>query len=120
MSSPIDKEQWERIKQIEFKSGLNRPAPLDKRKMRPAERLEQFRYQALMKAEITPGGSTLVRCPYCIIYFRQIQMVDVTKFVDRDGKKEVTAYCLRGHTLRFRQVDQWREERQKLGMQRVP
>jgi hypothetical protein len=78
-----------------------------------AAALERHHYQALIRTVITEGGSVLVRCPYCLIYFREATMVDVTKFVDSDGKKECVTYCLRGHTLRFKPTDQWREARAK-------
>ena len=71
-----------------------------------------------MKARITEGGSVLVRCPYCIIYQRKVTEVDVTKFADSGGKEiKIMASC--GHTLLFKSVDQWREIRQKAGIQRA-
>lgn len=72
--------------------------------------------KALMKARLTEGGSVLVRCPYCIIYFRKVAEVDVTKFVDTGGREvEFHAEC--GHTLRFKSIAEWQENRQKLGVQ---
>jgi hypothetical protein len=78
------------------------------------------RYKALMTARITAGGSVLVECPYCLVFWRLHNDVDVTRFVDRDGKREVTCYCLKGHKLAFRQVNEWREERQRAGIQVRP
>lgn len=74
--------------------------------------------KAVMKAVITPGGSVLVDCPYCILYYREKVAVDVTKFVDTDGARECVTYCTkREHKLVFRPTGQWREERQKMGLQ---
>lgn len=83
------------------------------------ERFQIMRQQkAMMKAEITPGGSVIVNCPYCIIYYGEKVPVDVTRFVDQDGTKECVTYCVRReHRLVFRPVAQWREERQKMGLQ---
>ena len=73
--------------------------------------------KAVMNATITEGGSVLVDCPYCILYYRTKNPVDVTAFVDRDGKRETKAECSKGHVLSFTTIDQWREERQKMGLQ---
>lgn len=76
--------------------------------------------KAVMNATLTPGGSVLVDCPYCIIYWRRKNPVDVTKFVDTDGNRECVTSCNKGHVLRFRPTAQWREERQKMGLQIKP
>jgi hypothetical protein len=76
--------------------------------------------KALMRATVTPGGSVVVDCPYCIIYWRRKNPVDVTKFVDTDGNREVKTACNKGHVLRFRPIPQWREERQRMGLQAKP
>lgn len=73
--------------------------------------------KAAMRTETTPGGSVLVRCPYCIIFWRLVNMVDVTKFIDKAGKKQVTTECSKGHKLVFKAIDHWREERQRMGLQ---
>jgi hypothetical protein len=74
--------------------------------------------KALMNCRITEHGTVLVHCPYCILYFKEQVNVDVTRFVERDGKKESVAYCLRRqHRLVFRSIDNWREDRQKKGLQ---
>lgn len=85
------------------------------------ERFSKVKNQkALMNAEFTPGGSVVVNCPYCIIYWARKNPVDVTKFVDTDGKQECVTSCNKGHVLKFRPIDQWREERQKMGIQVKP
>jgi hypothetical protein len=79
--------------------------------------LRASKAKALMRTTVTEGGTVLVDCPYCIIFWRRKTPVDITKFIDRDGKREVTAYCPKGHKLVFRSIHQWREERQKMGLQ---
>jgi hypothetical protein len=76
--------------------------------------------KVLMRAVVTEGGSVLVDCPYCVIYYRKKNPVDVTKFVDADGKREVVAACSKGHVLRFKTIDEWREKRMLAGIQRRP
>lgn len=94
------------------------PKPLLIPKGVDADRFMQVKNQkAVMNATITEGGSVLVDCPYCIIYFRRKNPVDVTQFVDGDGKREVKASCDKGHVLDFKTIDQFREERQKMGLQ---
>lgn len=83
-------------------------------------RIPTRRYEALMRARITVGGSVLVECPYCLIFWRRHNDVDVTKFVDTSGKREVETSCDKGHVLHFRQIDEWREERQNAGIQERP
>jgi len=73
--------------------------------------------KALMRAEVTPGGSVTVNCPYCLLFWRTKNPVDVTKFMDSDGQRECKTSCNKGHTLKFRPIPQWREERQKMGLQ---
>ena len=83
-----------------------------------AERfLQASKAKALMKTTVTDGGTVLVDCPYCVIFWRKKNPVDITRFVDRDGKREVVTYCSKGHKLVFRSIQQWREERQKMGLQ---
>ena len=82
------------------------------------ERVERMRKQkALMFARFTPGGSVTVDCPYCLLYWKLQNPVDVTRFVDQGGKRECKTSCSKGHTLKFRPIDQWREERQEAGIQ---
>lgn len=108
----------EKIAETIIKDGKAVPKVLTAPRGVDPERFQQMRHQrALMNATLTPGGSATVDCPYCILYTRKKVPVDVTKFVDQDGKKEYHATCLYGHDLRFRQVDDWREERQKAGLQ---
>jgi hypothetical protein len=78
--------------------------------------MERVKRKALMRAELTPGGSVTVRCPYCLVLSHLVNPVDVTRFVDGDGKREVRTSCSKGHTLRFRPIPQWQEERIKLGV----
>jgi hypothetical protein len=81
--------------------------------------------KALMNAELDlKAGVVMVRCPYCLLGPKRdgvnglVNLVDVTRFVEQEGKKEHKASCSKGHTLRFRTVDEWREERQKAGIQK--
>jgi len=73
--------------------------------------------KAVMKTTVTEGGSVLIDCPYCIIYWQRKEPVDITKFVDKNGKREVTTYCPKGHKIVFRSIQNWREERQRMGLQ---
>lgn len=84
----------------------------------PERYFKASKAKAVMNATITPGGSVLVDCPYCIIFWRRKNPVDVTRFTDRMGKREVKTECSKGHVLVFRSVDNWREERQNMGLQR--
>jgi len=69
------------------------------------------------------SGRVQVSCPYCLIGPRGdknggiANPVDVTRFVELEGKREHTTSCSKGHTLRFRTVAEWREERQEMGLQ---
>jgi hypothetical protein len=69
------------------------------------------------------AGRVTVRCPYCLIGPRGDRVggvanpVDVTRFVEHEGKREHKVTCSKGHTLRFRTVAAWREERQAMGLQ---
>jgi hypothetical protein len=69
------------------------------------------------------SGRVTVNCPYCLIGPRGDKVggvanpVDVTKFVEHGGKREHKVSCSKGHTLRFRTIDEWREERQAMGLQ---
>ena len=74
------------------------------------------RQKALMRVEFTPLGAATVRCPYCLVQDKVPNPVDVTRFVDQDGKKEVKTSCSRGHVLRFRPIPQWQEERIRAGV----
>lgn len=62
-------------------------------------------------------GIVTVRCPYCLIGPRMdkrdglVNPVDVTRFVEHEGKREHKVTCSKGHTLRFKTVAQFREER---------
>jgi hypothetical protein len=83
-----------------------------------AEESAKIRGQkALMYATITPGGSALVNCPYCLLNDHTENPVDVTRFIDNDGKREHTVSCSKGHTLRFKSIDEWRERRILAGIQ---
>lgn len=72
--------------------------------------------KALMKVQYTALGSVLVKCPYCLVLLHIENLVDVTKFVDGDGKRDVKTECSKGHTLKFRTIDAWRAERIKAGV----
>jgi hypothetical protein len=69
------------------------------------------------------SGRVTVNCPYCLIGPKGDKVgglanpVDVTKFVEHEGKREHKASCSKGHTLRFRTIEQWRYERQAQGLQ---
>lgn len=63
------------------------------------------------------SGVATVNCPYCAIYYRKANPIDITKFVDTDGKREVVVYCSEQHRVVFKPINQWRDERQKLGLQ---
>lgn len=81
------------------------------------ERFSKVKNQkALVNAVVTEHGSVLVDCPYCIMYYRERVPVDVTRFVDTD-REHKTECVKRGHILKFRPTGQWREERQKMGIQ---
>lgn len=101
--------QWERIA-VEGRQ-LLMPRGAD-----PARFVQMQKQKAVMPATITEHGSVLVNCPYCIMYYREKNPIDVTRFVERD--KEHTAECSKGHTVKFRQTAEWREERQKMGLQK--
>lgn len=62
-------------------------------------------------------GTAQVNCPYCILYMKKATPIDVTKFVDQDGSKEYVVYCAEGHRVAFKPIPQWREQRQRLGLQ---
>jgi len=69
------------------------------------------------------AGRVQVDCPYCLMGPNKDKVggiknpVDVTRFIEHDGKREHKTSCSKGHTLRFRTVDEWREERQRMGLQ---
>lgn len=65
-------------------------------------------------------GSVVVNCPYCLMYWQLPNPVDVTKFVETDGKRFVKTECSKGHKLEFKPIDQWRETRMKAGIQVKP
>lgn len=80
--------------------------------------------KALMYAELDlKAGVVTVKCPYCLIGPKGDRQgglenpVDVTRFVEQEGKKEHKVTCSKGHTLRFRSVEEWRYERQAMGLQ---
>jgi hypothetical protein len=80
--------------------------------------------KALMNASLDlASGVVTVNCPYCLMgpWRNKIggfaNPVDVTRFVEQEGKREHKTSCSKGHTLKFRTVDEWREERQKAGIQ---
>lgn len=92
-----------------------------KRTMIASERLEESNrvagQKALMYSKLTPGGSVTVNCPYCLLNGKLENPVDVTRFIDNDGKREHTVTCSKGHTLRFKTIDEWRERRIRAGLQ---
>jgi hypothetical protein len=111
----------EKIADVAVENGQPVTSPLVVPKGVDADRFFQAsQAKALMRAELTPGGSVTVNCPYCIIYWRKLNPVDVTKFVDTDGNRECVTSCDKGHVLKFRPIPQWREERQKMGLQVKP
>lgn len=77
------------------------------------------RQKALMNVTFTPLGAALVDCPYCLVLLRVQNPVDVTRFIDQDGKKECKTECSKGHTLVFRPIPQWQEERIKAGVHKA-
>jgi len=81
--------------------------------------------KALMHANIDIAhGIVTVNCPYCLIGPKGDKVngfanpVDVTKFVEHAGEREHKTSCNKGHVLRFRTISEWREERQKAGIQK--
>lgn len=81
---------------------------------------------ALMNANIDlKSGRVTVNCPYCLMGAKFDKTggitnpVDVTFFTEHDGKREYKTTCSKGHVLKFRTVDEWREERQKMGLQQT-
>lgn len=82
------------------------------------ERYEKLRHQdALMYATVSELGTVTVKCPYCLIHMKLDNPVDITKFVETDGKREIKPVCSKGHTLHFKTIDEWRETRQDAGLQ---
>lgn len=76
------------------------------------------RYQALMQAATDmERGIVTVNCPYCLVYDKLPNPVDVTRFVEHGGHREHVTRCSKGHKLSFRSVDDWREERVRAGVQ---
>jgi len=71
-----------------------------------------------MRAEVNQKtGVVTVNCPYCLIYYKLPNPVDVTRFVELEGKREHKTSCSKGHTLCFKTLEEWREQRQKAGIQ---
>ena len=83
----------------------------------PDEVIRRSQAKALGRVDISPLGTATVNCPYCALYYRTANPVDVTAFIDGDGKKEHKAECNKGHVLKFKSIPQWREERQAMGLQ---
>lgn len=63
------------------------------------------------------SGTATVNCPYCALYYRKANPIDITKFVDTDGNRDHVVYCSEQHRVVFKSIPQWREERQRLGLQ---
>lgn len=63
------------------------------------------------------SGTATVNCPYCVLYYRKANPIDVTFFIEQGGNKEHTVRCSEGHKVKFKSIPQWREERQRLGLQ---
>lgn len=98
--------------------GVILPAPLVVPKGIDPEAFDKAsKAKGVMKTTVTEGGSVLIDCPYCVIYWRQKNPVDITRFVDGDGKRAITVYCSKEHKIVFRSIQQWREERQQMGLQ---
>lgn len=70
-----------------------------------------------MYAKLSPLGTATVNCPYCLLNDHVENPVDVTRFIDNDGKREHTTDCSKGHRLRFKSIDEWRERRIRAGIQ---
>lgn len=62
-------------------------------------------------------GIATVNCPYCALYMGTANPIDITAFVDSDGLRDHKVTCSKGHDVKFKSIPQWREERQKLGLQ---
>jgi hypothetical protein len=62
-------------------------------------------------------GLVVVNCPYCLVYDKLPNPVDVTKFVEHEGAREHRVRCSKGHLLKFKSIPDWREERVKAGVQ---
>jgi hypothetical protein len=74
-------------------------------------------YKALMRTETTPGGSMLVNCPYCLLFWRSKNPIDITKWADAAGKRLVRVECSKGHKLVFRSMDEFQDARRRQGAQ---
>lgn len=83
----------------------------------PEEYLRRRSTKALANVEISEHGTATVNCPYCAFYYRTKNPVDVTGFLDAGGNKSHKTECSKGHTLNFKSIPQWREERQDMGLQ---
>ena len=75
-------------------------------------------YKAAMQASVDVArGIVTVNCPYCLIGPRGdrvgglINPVDVTRFVEHDGKREHKTTCSKGHTLRWTTIEEWQHKR---------
>jgi len=71
-----------------------------------------------MQAEVDVAhGIVTVRCPYCLIgpHMDGVNglenQVDVTRFIEHDGKREHKVTCSKGHTLRFKTIEEWQDRR---------
>jgi hypothetical protein len=93
--------------------GLTVPRGVD-----PNEMMARRQQKALGRVTSDPKtGVATTNCPYCAIYMRKATTIDVTKFVDSDGQMEYVVFCAEGHRVKFKSIPQWREERQRLGLQ---
>jgi hypothetical protein len=75
-------------------------------------------YKAAMNANVDVArGIVTVHCPYCLVGPKAdrvnglVNEVDVTRFVEHEGKRDHKTSCSKGHVLRFKNIPQWRDER---------
>jgi hypothetical protein len=76
------------------------------------------RQRAAMRAEVDVArGIVTVNCPYCLVGPRFdkeggfANPVDVTKFVEHEGKREHKTSCSKGHVLKFKTIAEFRERK---------
>lgn len=108
----------DKLSEVKVIDGQNVQSPIIVPKgIDPDEFMRRRNAKALGRVEISEHGTATVNCPYCALYYRTSNPVDVTRFLDGDGRKEHTAECSKGHKMHFKSTMQWREERQAMGLQ---
>lgn len=101
----------------------SRPAPIVIPKgIDPDEYMRRRRASALGNVSVNEAtGVATVNCPYCAMFMRakhpQGNPIDITRFLEQEGKKAHVTRCSEGHRVEFKSTAQWREERQRMGLQ---